>query len=176
MRFSREVGGVRRGGREASLDRQRSARVRLPHLQQMVPVGEDEGEGVRTCPTGTRAGGIRGCFSDSGPIDRGGSVGDRGSGGSIAAASGTPSRIPLSPDAEVLRDPSRAAPGDVREIPLLHVRQRRRVEPGGRGGLHRGGHRRIVRVRVAELGAQQRIVVLLQATPEGVLLDLTHDR
>ena len=50
-----------------------------------------------------------------------------------------------------------------------------RYEPGGRGSLHRGGHRRLVGVGVAELGAQQGVVVLLQATPEGVLLDLTHD-
>ena len=37
VRFPREVGGVRGHRREASLDRQRGARVFLPHLEHVVP-------------------------------------------------------------------------------------------------------------------------------------------
>ena len=85
VRFPREVGGVRGHRREASLDRQRGARVFMPHLEHVVPAnGDESAKGADgQVPRSSRR--IRGCFSH-GPIAGGtmarsrfGTAPDRGS-------------------------------------------------------------------------------------------------
>ena len=62
VRFPREVGGVRGHRREASLDRQRGARVFLPHLEHVVPANGDESAKGRTVRYRGRRVGSEGAF------------------------------------------------------------------------------------------------------------------
>jgi hypothetical protein len=58
----------------------------------------------------------------------------------------------------------------VREIALLHVRQRGGVESRGRRRESRGRHGGVLLVLVREFRAEERVVVLLEPAPERILL------